>query len=423
MRVLVVGGYGLIGGYVVTRLAAGGHDVTGLGRAIAMAGRRFPQAAWVRADLRDLRTPADWTPLLNGSEAVVNCAGALQDSPRDDVAAVQARAATALFEACAAAQVRLVHISAAGVAPGAPTRFFQTKADAEADLKGLDLDWTILRPAFVLAPTAYGASALLRGLAAFPGFIPALYPDAIVQVVSVLDVAEAVARALEPGAPARIVLDLADPAPTRLRDILTALRAWLGLAPAPVLAIPPVLARLAGWASDAIALLGWRSPMRSTAIAQLKAGVTADPPSGLATLAEMLAAWPAGVQERWFARAYVLKPAMLVVLAGFWTASGLIALTVGHAAALATAKAALPAGAAEALVDGGAVVDIALGLSAGVRALAGLALKGMVGVSAVYLIGASVLAPALWSDPLGPLVKVVPTMLLALAALALLDER
>jgi hypothetical protein len=47
----------------------------------------------------------------------------------------------------------------------------------------------------------------------------------------------------------------------------------------------------------------------------------------------------------------------------------------------------------------------------------------MLAVSFTYLAGASLLEPALWLDPLGPLVKVLPSILLTLTALATLDER
>jgi hypothetical protein len=47
----------------------------------------------------------------------------------------------------------------------------------------------------------------------------------------------------------------------------------------------------------------------------------------------------------------------------------------------------------------------------------------MLAVSLAYLAGASLLEPALWLDPLGVLVKVLPSILLTLVALATLDER
>ena len=432
MRVLVVGGYGLIGSYVVARLHAGGWDVVGLGRDTEAAARRLPYVNWVRANLGRMRTPADWAPLLDGVDAVVNCAGALQDSPRDNLRAVHLDAAAALFRACVSGQIRrVVHISAVGVDAATSTRFGTTKQAAEVALKGLDLDWVILRPGLVIAPAAYGGTALLRGLAGLPLFTPALAPPQIVQVVSVQDVAEAVARALAFDAPARLSLDVASAEKTTLGEILTALRAWLGFRPVSLASVPAALASAVALASDAIAFLGWRSPMRTTSVAQLKAGVVADD-SAIETvldfkpksLGQMLAGWPSGVQERWFARLYFLKPIALIGLISFWFASGAIGLTAGFNAAVAALTAVgAPLLAAKTLVVGGAVLDMALALLACVRATAPVALIGMVATSAAYLVGATILRPDLWAEPFGPLVKVVPGAILALVVLAMMDER
>jgi uncharacterized protein YbjT (DUF2867 family) len=379
-----------------------------------------------------MRTTADWTTLLAGVDAVVNCAGALQDSPRDSLQAVHLDAAAALYAACVSKGVRrVVHISAIGVKAGSDTAFGQTKQAAEVLLKALDLDWVILRPGLVLAPASYGGSALLRGLAGFPLLVPALFPDRIVQVVSAEDVAEAVARAIAPGASARMSLDIASVEKTTLGEILTALRAWLGFRPAPLAPVPAALVGAVALAADAIASLGWRSPMRTTSIAQLKAGIAAEEDSVEAvlgfkptSLGQMLAGWPSGVQERWFARLYFLKPVALIVLIGFWFASGAIGLTVGFPRAVAAlAAVAAPLAAAKAMVIGGAILDMVLAVLACARSTAPAALVGMVGVSAAYLIGATVLRPDLWADPFGPLIKVVPGAILALAVLAIMDER
>ena len=47
----------------------------------------------------------------------------------------------------------------------------------------------------------------------------------------------------------------------------------------------------------------------------------------------------------------------------------------------------------------------------------------MIAVSAAYLIGSIVWTPVLWLDPLGPMVKVFPGMMLALFVAAIVDER
>jgi hypothetical protein len=44
-------------------------------------------------------------------------------------------------------------------------------------------------------------------------------------------------------------------------------------------------------------------------------------------------------------------------------------------------------------------------------------------LSAFYLIAGSVLRPDLWNEPLGPLLKILPILVLHLVAMAILDER
>lgn len=427
MRVVVLGAYGLIGAYVTARLLREGHSVTAVGRHVAAAARRLPSVEWMAADLRRMDAAA-WRPVIAGAEAIVNCAGALQDSPRDDLQAVHLKTVADLIEACRETGVRrFVQVSAAG-APDGVGRFGETKRAAEQALQASDLAWVILRPALVIAPAAYGGSALLRGLAAFPGFVPAYRPEAIVQTVAVEDVAEAVVRAADPAGPARIACDLAAPEPTRLADVLAALRGWLGLPPARIVAVPAWAARAVSGVADALALLGWRSPMRSASLAQLAAGVRArDPADALGirprSLAETLVLQPSGVQERWFARLYFAKPLTLAVLAGFWLASGLIGLVEHGRAARLLLDAGLSARPAEGLVVAGALADITLGALVCARRTAPFALRGMLLLTGLYLVGATVWVPQLWSDPLGPLVKTIPAAALALAALAMMDER
>jgi uncharacterized protein YbjT (DUF2867 family) len=429
MRILVLGASGLVGAAVTARLIGDGHDVVGVGRDLAAARRRAPSVDWRRIDLATLDAPAA-EALLAGVDAVVDCAGALQDGPADRLRAVHVGAVETLARACERQGVRrFVLISAAGI-DCADTPFSATKRRGEAALAAFDLDCVVLRPGLVLGPAAYGGSALLRALAAFPGFIVAVRPDAKVQVVALTDVAEAVARAVPPDAPARFACDLVASEVSTLAEVLVALRAWLGFPPAPVIALPLWVGRLAAGLADALAWLGWRSPLRSTTLRQLAAGVVGDPadaPRRLGftpqTLAELLASQPAGVQERWFARMYLAKPLMLITLAGFWIASGLIGLINLDAAATVLMRGGLPGGAAKALAGAGGVIDLALGLLALARPSARLALQGMIVVTLAYLALATVWRPDLWADPLGPLVKTAAELVLALATLAVIDAR
>jgi uncharacterized protein YbjT (DUF2867 family) len=429
VRVLVIGGYGLIGGYVVAQLLQEGCDVLGVGRDIAAARRRFPGANWAAPELG--RTSAgEWAGLLDGVDAVVNCAGALQDSPRDDLEAVHARGVRVVVEACSAVGVRaFVQISAAGVERGLG-RFGRTKREADEALMASDLDWTILRPGLVLAPAAYGGSALLRGLAAFPGMIPALHADAVVQTVAAEDVAEAAARALTTPSAKHAICDLVAAEETRLSDVLTALRAWLGLPPRPVVRAPLWAGLMVAKAADALSYFGWRSPLRSAALQQLAAGVRGrgDEAERLLgfrprSLALTLARQPSSVQERWFARLYFVKPLALAILIAFWAISGAVGLARLDQAASLLATAGMGGRLARALVLCGSILDLALAGLLLIRRTAPAALRGMVVATLAYLVGASIWTPGLWADPLGPLVKSVPSAMLAVAVLGMMDER
>jgi hypothetical protein len=141
------------------------------------------------------------------------------------------------------------------------------------------------------------------------------------------------------------------------------------------------------------------------------------------SLAQTLAAWPTGVQERWFARLYFIKPLALGGLAAFWSVSGLIGLLDWRRAVALLAEAGFSAWSAQAFVVGGSLVDLSLAGLVLVRRSAPLALRGMIGVTLAYLAAATIWTPGLWADPMGPLVKSIPAALLALAALAMMDER
>src|SRR5262245_57986212 len=268
MRVLVTGAYGLIGSAILARLHRDGHDLLAAGRSIDEARRRFPYARWVAADFARLITADAWRPLLAGMDAVVNCVGVLQDGGRDDMQAVQVAGTCALFDACAAAGVkRVIHVSAVGASADGPTAFSRTKAQADAHLAALDLDWVILRPGLTLAPAAFGGSAMLRGLAGLPWITPAVAGK--VQVASVDDIADTVALCLRGDAPAKatwskVTWELVHPQLHDFGDIVAALRVWRGFPPRPRVDLSVAqgfVAMLAEWAGR----LGWRSPARDHA--------------------------------------------------------------------------------------------------------------------------------------------------------------
>jgi uncharacterized protein YbjT (DUF2867 family) len=429
MRILVVGAYGLIGFAAVRALLGEGHDVVGAGRNLTLARRLLPGIEWLQAELG--RTDASgWAERLQGIEVVVNAAGALQDGLREDMAGVHVRGLEALVTGCRTAGIRrLVHISAVGVGEAGGGSFNDTKLRGETIVEASGLEWIILRPALVFGPAAFGGTALLRGLAGFPGLVPAFAADASVQVVSQQTVAEAIARAaVQPDIAGRR-LDLAGLEAQPLADVLRSLRAWLGLRPAPVVAAPRVLVTASVWVADALGWLGWRNPMRSNAVGQIERGMgsAGGGEAALGLLPErfvdILDRQPATLQERRFARLYFAKPALLIALSTFSAVTGAISLARFDAAVAVLSAGGLDESLARVLVVGGALIDIALAIAIAVRAWTSRALIALIGLTAVYLAAATAIRPDLWLDPMGGLTKAVMIMLMAAVAWAMLDDR
>lgn len=428
MRILVVGASGFIGSAIASRLRRGGYGVIAVSRRRPLA---IASAGHLALDVARQRNPTDWLPHLRGIDAVVYCAGALQDAPGDSLADVHHRAAATLFEACATAGVRRVILfSAIGVDRGARTAFSSTKAAGERALMDSPLEWVILRPSIVIGRGAYGGSALLRGLAALP-VLPVPVSAGALQPVMLDDVVDTVLHFLKPDVPARIALDLAGPDAFSLGALVARFRRWYGWRPAPAMTLPRWLGSIAFRLGDAAGWLGWRSAIRSTAGHELLRGATGDPAPWTAatgirprSLDAALMGDPAAVQDRWFAGLYLLRPWIFGVLALFWISTGIVSLGPGWQNGIGLMNEGGVFGwKAAAVVVAGALADLAIGLTIAWRRTARPGLILAILLTVTYLATGTLLLPKLWSDPLGPMLKVPPILLFHLAALAILEER
>lgn len=427
MRILVTGATGLIGSAILSRLAADGHETVA---AVRTASER-PLAA-DRVVVRDFTSARedDWLPALADVDAVVNCAGVLQDGAQDSTTGVHVDGAVQLFAACARAGVRrVIQVSAMGVDAAAPTAFLQSKNAGDAALMATALDWVILRPSVVVGRAAYGGSALFRALAALPA-APRIADAGPLQIVQVEDIVETVVAMLAPGAPRGIVLEIGGPEELALGDVVAAYRRWLGWPPQPAIAVPRWLAAILFRAGDVAGWLGWRPPVRSTVGAELARGAVGDTAvwrrlTGIAprALSDALLSTPPSVQERWFARLYLLKPLVFGALALFWIATGLVALGPGWEVGMAHMRAGGLEALAPAAIVAGALADIVIGIGIAVRRTARHALYAALALSLAYVVLGTVLRPDLWADPLGPMLKILPILVLIAVALAIRGDR
>lgn len=430
-HVLILGAYGLIGSGITRHLLSKGYRVTGLGRDRSTAQRVLPTLPWIIRDVATLRRATDWTSLLEGVTCVVNCSGALQDGPQDDLEAVHHHAVAALAKACAKTGKRLIQISAVGADATAPTAFMASKGRGDEAIRTSNARYNILRPGLVLAPQSYGGTALLRMLAAIPLVQPLAVPKTEIQTVSLDDVARFTEYAIDGTLPQGTELDLVEKQQHTLRQVLATTRRWLGFAAARrEVALPGPLTRFIAIFADGLSYLGWRSPLRSTAIQVLQDGVTAPAPdvsrfnvAPLRSMDETFANMTATVEARLHARMLLMMPILIATLSVFWGLSGLIGLARVSQAAEVLVQAGWAPILAAASVVFWALVDIAIGIGFAFRRSAKHACWAAVAVSLIYLAAATLVTPHLWLDPLGPLLKVIPGAVLALVARACLETR
>lgn len=426
--VLILGASGFIGGAITRAAAKAGWKVRAGARDSASGARRAPQHEWVRAEFSGLTAEAAWLPLLEGVDAVVNCVGVLQEGLGESGSIAHEEGPRALFAACEAAGVRrLVHISAVGADEAAGTAYARGKLAAEQALARSSLDWVLLRPSLVVARTVYGGTAMIRGLAAFPGMIPVVGGNQVVRPVAADDLARLTVEMLEPEAPAQVRLDVGGPQALTLREMLVAYRAWLGLPSAPVVSVPRWAARPLLLFGDLVAWLGWSSSMRSTSLKQLDHDVAGHSDdlayAGLRAFDQVLADEPATVQDRWYARLYFVRPAAVLTLGLYWLLSGLVGLGPGLEAGTRLLEQAGFGGWSRAAVIAGACMDVALGCTLFLRGWTRTVALLMAAATVGYLVVATIGLPRLWLDPLGPWLKVFPMMALCLFVAATDDRR
>jgi uncharacterized protein YbjT (DUF2867 family) len=427
MKVLVTGAGGLIGGEIAAALAARGHRVVAASR--PGGGRRPTDAEQVALDFATA-TAGDWAAALAGVDAVVNCVGVLQASGRDSPEAAHARGPQVLFAACEAAGVRrVIHLSAVGVDRAAPSPFSETKAAGDAALAATGLDWVILRPSVVLGRPVYGASALIRGLSALP-LVPRAADAGPLQVVRLEDLVETVLRLLERPEVSRVALDVVGPERLGFDEVVAHYRGWHGWPPARAFRVASWLFALAYRLGDAASWLGWRPAVRSNARLEVVRGAVGDPAAwqeatGIVPrrLADALAASPPTVQDRWFARLFLLKPVVFVVFSLFWIGTGLISIGPGYADGIEHMLLADAGRWAGPSVIAGGLTDVAIGVAIAYRRTARIGLYGALAISLFYLVAGTLVRPDLWIEPLGPMLKIGPIMALNLVCLAILDDR
>lgn len=427
---LVFGAAGLIGQYLTADLRRRGFRVVGVARHFPAR----PQAADVELPIMAM-TAQELAELMRAKQAdvIVNCLGVLQDGPGGDTRDVHVDFVERLIDAIrqSGRAVRLIHMSMPGRDADDSTPFSRTKREAERLIRSSGLRHVILRPGFVIAPAAFGGSALMRALAALPFMLGQRETTVPFAPVAIEDVAETVATIVDDSSIAgeAATWELMQQEPVTLGDVVAYFRDVLG-GPMPLVTLPSLLLTTGARLGDVASWLGWSPPIRSTALAELRRGVQGDPATWIAatgitprTLGD-LSLRPSTIQDKWFGRLYLIKAVIIVALVIFWVVSGGIALTVSfNAAAAILSSHGFPRPLVAPATAVSSLMDIAIGVAIAFRQTCKAGLLAGIALSLFYMIGAAVLTPDLWVEPTGALVKTFPAIVLMLVALLMLDNR
>jgi uncharacterized protein YbjT (DUF2867 family) len=220
--VLILGGSGFLGCRLCELLV---EQTGGAAGSLTVATRHMARARHllVLPDLdvleADVHDDAELARLVAGRGAVVNLVGILHG---DEAAFRQAQAELPgrLGRACAQAGVqRLVHVSALGAAPDAPSMYLRSKAEGEATLLASGMPASILRPSVLFGAHDHFLN-LFAGLARRLPLIPLAAAQARIQPVWVDDVARAILACLQAPQPPAQVFECAGPQVYTLQELV-----------------------------------------------------------------------------------------------------------------------------------------------------------------------------------------------------------
>jgi uncharacterized protein YbjT (DUF2867 family) len=257
MNILLTGASGFIGASLARALGAAGHQVRPVSRRHGI-------------DLRDLRRPDDWRPLLADIDVAINCVGIIGESRGQTFSTLHAEAPVALFDACVAAGVRrVIQVSALGADDAAFSDYHLSKRAADDHLRGLDLDWFVLRPSLIYGRGGGSAGLFLR-VARLP-MIPVIGDGRqTLQPIHISDVVATTLRCLD-ARPARQTIDIVGRESVGFADWLQSMRRAQGRSQASLLRVPYAMALAVAYAGRRLVPI-----LQPDNVRMLRAGYHAD---------------------------------------------------------------------------------------------------------------------------------------------------
>lgn len=191
-QLVILGGTGFVGSYLVPRLAAAGHRITVLSRnreqhrALGV----LPQVSVRSADVYD---DAVLRSEFAGADAVINLIGILNDGGGHTFQRAHVELTRRVIAACSASGVGRLHQMSSLKAGQGLSHYLRTRGEAEVLVKSSPLNWTIYQPSVIFGAGDGLVSRFAALLRVMPVF-PLARATARMAPTYVGDVVEAIAR-------------------------------------------------------------------------------------------------------------------------------------------------------------------------------------------------------------------------------------
>jgi hypothetical protein len=323
------------------------------------------------------------------------------------------RAPLALFAACAAAEIKVIQISALGADENARSRYHLSKKAADDALLAATARAVVVQPSLVYGPGGTSA-ALFNTLASLPLIPLPGEGDQQVQPIHVEDLTSAILALVQADRYLGQRIALVGPEPVTLRRYLSELRLLMGLGRGRFVHCPTVL-------MDAAAQVGeWlgKGMLDTETWQMLQRGNIADP----RITCDLLGRKPRPVSEfisRWSLQAsrqsallgwlqFVLRLALAIV----WLVAGIVSMGIYPVedSYVLLSRVGITGSVAPLALYGAAALDIAFGVATlflSHRRLLWIAQTAMIGI---YTVTITFFLPEFWLHPFGPLIKNMPIL-------------
>ena len=195
MLIFLAGGTGFVGGHVRQALLAKGHSIRLLVHKRSIGNE--PAVQEVEGDATLLPSFAD---AVKGCDATINLIGIIREFPRRNITfqRLHVEATRNIISAARTAGVqRHLQMSALGTNADSSSGYFRSKFQAEEEVRGAGLDYTIFRPSIIFGPKDDFVNKLAGYLRIFPAMPVIGDGEYKMQPIAADDVARCFVEALD----------------------------------------------------------------------------------------------------------------------------------------------------------------------------------------------------------------------------------